>query len=74
MTPLMVAARKGNRELVRRLVEAGAHDGQLAADVLGWCQQQRPELFERIDYFILEPSARRRSMWPFTSVAIPALS
>jgi len=43
-----------------RLVEAGAHDGQLAADVLGWCQHQRPELFERIDYCILEPSARRQ--------------
>lgn len=44
-----------------RLVEAGAHDGQLAADVLGWCQRQRPELFERIDYCIMEPSVRRRA-------------
>jgi SAM-dependent MidA family methyltransferase len=43
-----------------RLVEAGAHDGRLAADILGWLQRQRPELLARIEYCIVEPSPRRR--------------
>jgi len=43
------------------LVEAGAHDGQLAADILGWLQRHRPALLERIEYLIIEPSARRRA-------------
>ncbi len=43
-----------------KLVEAGAHDGRLAGDILGWLQIHRPVLFEKIEYAILEPSARRR--------------
>jgi SAM-dependent MidA family methyltransferase len=43
-----------------QIVEAGAHDGKLAADILGWMQRCRPELFNRIEYVICEPSARRR--------------
>jgi len=43
-----------------RIVEAGAHDGKLAADILGWLQVHRPKLFDRIEYVILEPSARRQ--------------
>jgi SAM-dependent MidA family methyltransferase len=42
------------------LIEAGAHDGRLAADILGWLQVHRPKLFDRIEYVILEPSARRQ--------------
>lgn len=42
------------------LVEAGAHDGRLAADILHWIRHNRPELEPRITYHILEPSARRR--------------
>jgi SAM-dependent MidA family methyltransferase len=42
------------------LVEAGAHDGQLAKDILSWLQLQRPELFGQIEYWIIEPSARRQ--------------
>jgi SAM-dependent MidA family methyltransferase len=42
------------------LVEAGAHDGQLAKDILTWLRQQRPELFGRTEYWIVEPSVRRR--------------
>lgn len=41
------------------LVEAGAHDGQLACDILGYLEEFRPALFERIRYVILEPSATR---------------
>ena len=51
-----------------RIVEAGAHDGKLAADVLGWFQRQRPESFARLDYCILEPSVRRRE-WQQKSMA-----
>jgi SAM-dependent MidA family methyltransferase len=43
-----------------RLIEAGAHDGQLASDILAWLQLRRPKLFERIEYNIVEPSARRQ--------------
>jgi len=43
-----------------RLVEAGAHDGKLAADILGWLRLKRPELFEQIEYGIVEPSPVRR--------------
>ncbi|HEY2329088.1 MAG TPA: SAM-dependent methyltransferase [Verrucomicrobiae bacterium] len=44
-----------------KIVEAGAHDGKLAADILNWLQLHRPELFEGVEYVILEPSARRQS-------------
>ena len=43
-----------------RIVEAGAHDGRLASDILNWLQSNRPELFGRIKYCILEPSIRRQ--------------
>ena len=42
------------------LVEAGAHDGQLARDILTWLQLNRPQLFGQIEYWIIEPSARRQ--------------
>ena len=42
------------------LVEAGAHGGQLARDILDWLQLKRPKLFEQIEYRIIEPSARRQ--------------
>jgi SAM-dependent MidA family methyltransferase len=43
-----------------RLIEAGAHDGKLAADILTWLQLNRPELFSRLEYCLVEPSARRQ--------------
>jgi SAM-dependent MidA family methyltransferase len=42
------------------LIEAGAHDGQLANDILTWLRSNRPKLFAEIEYLILEPSAHRR--------------
>lgn len=45
-----------------QLVEAGAHDGKLAADILAWLQLNRPERFAQIEYVIVEPS-RRRQEW-----------
>ena len=43
-----------------QLVEAGAHDGRLAADILGWLRKHRPELFQRLEYWLVEPSQRRQ--------------
>lgn len=43
-----------------QLVEAGAHNGRLAADILAWLRRHRPELLARIEYWIVEPSPRRR--------------
>jgi SAM-dependent MidA family methyltransferase len=44
------------------MVEGGAHDGQLAGDILGWLRDWRPGLFARVEYCILEPSPRRRAL------------
>jgi len=43
------------------LVEAGAHEGRLAADMLSWFRLRKPSLFDRMEYWIIEPSARRRA-------------
>ncbi|HWC61533.1 MAG TPA: SAM-dependent methyltransferase [Verrucomicrobiae bacterium] len=43
-----------------KIVEAGAHNGQLARDILTWLHAHRPEIFHRLEYCIVEPSARRR--------------
>jgi SAM-dependent MidA family methyltransferase len=43
-----------------RIVEAGAHDGRLAKDILAWLQSNRLELLNQIEYWIIEPSARRQ--------------
>jgi SAM-dependent MidA family methyltransferase len=43
-----------------QIVEAGAHNGQLAEDVLTWLGSHRPALFEQSEYWIIEPSARRQ--------------
>jgi SAM-dependent MidA family methyltransferase len=44
----------------RRIVEAGAHDGRLARDIMAWLRQHRPELFGKIQYWIIEPSPQRQ--------------
>ena len=43
-----------------RIVEAGAHDGKLAGDILKWLQLNRSKLFNQLEYVIVEPSARRQ--------------
>ncbi len=43
-----------------RMVEAGAHDGKLARDVLTWLRAQRPAVFKELEYCLVEPSAQRR--------------
>ncbi len=41
------------------LIEAGAHDGQLAADILGYLREYQKHTFRRIQYVIIEPSFSR---------------
>ena len=43
-------------------IEAGAHDGQLAADILQWLRRQHPGELERLEYWIVEPSPRRQAL------------
>ncbi len=43
-----------------QIVEAGAHDGSLAADILTWLRDHRPDLAHSVQYCIVEPSPRRR--------------
>jgi len=45
---------------VTRIVEAGAHGGQLANDILQWLSRRRPALFEGLEYWIVEPSVKRQ--------------
>jgi SAM-dependent MidA family methyltransferase len=47
--------------LKSQIIEAGAHDGKLAADILSWLQTHRPRLFSAIEYVILEPSLNRQA-------------
>ena len=44
-----------------QIIEAGAHDGKLAADMLRWLQLRRPKLAAEMEYVILEPSAVRQN-------------
>jgi SAM-dependent MidA family methyltransferase len=44
-----------------RIVEAGAHDGALARDILAWLRERRPSLYQHLEYWIAEPSERRRT-------------
>lgn len=41
------------------VVEAGAHDGQLALDLLNYLSQFQRGLFDRLEYVIIEPSIAR---------------
>ena len=43
-----------------KIIEAGAHDGKLAADILGWLQTRRPDLFSKLEYHLVEPSPHRQ--------------
>jgi len=60
LAPLQQAAVDAGGPASFTIVEAGAHDGRLAADVLAWLRERRPALFADLRYCILEPSAARR--------------
>jgi len=44
------------------IIEQGAHDGQLACDILNWCRNETPAFFETLRYAIIEPSVSGRSL------------
>jgi SAM-dependent MidA family methyltransferase len=44
-----------------QFIEAGPHDGMLAADILAWTSRQRPDLFARLEYCLLDASPARRA-------------
>lgn len=44
-----------------QIVEAGAHDAQLARDILAALREREPPLFASLEYWIVEPSAVRRA-------------
>ncbi len=55
-----------------RLVEGGAHDGTLAADILGALRQLHPAAFAGLEYAIPEPlprlqAAQRATLQPFAA-------
>jgi SAM-dependent MidA family methyltransferase len=55
------AARSADGTVHRlELIEAGAHDGRLAADILNWFRRWRPEVAAHLRLTLLEPSATRR--------------
>ena len=43
-----------------QIIEAGAHKGQLPLDILTWLRRRRPEWYEQVEYWIIEPSLRRQ--------------
>ncbi len=43
-----------------QLLEAGAHDGRLARDILSFLRDWRPELYKRCELLLLEPSIIRQ--------------
>ncbi len=55
-----LAAEGGSQKAEARVIEAGAHDGRLAKDILNWLKLQRPELFGAMEYWIVEPSVQRQ--------------
>ena len=58
--PEASAGQAGVRSAEWQILEGGAHDGRLAADILRWLKGCRPEFYSAVAYWILEPSARRR--------------
>jgi len=38
------------------IIEQGAHDGQLACDILEWCRAETPEFFDAMRYAIVDAS------------------
>ncbi len=58
--PSSAGVARGRGEGVR-IVEAGAHRGDLARDILNWMRKYHRGLLDRLEYWIVEPSERHRS-------------
>lgn len=44
------------------LVEAGAHDGTLARDILRWLDRNEPALADKVHYWLVEPADWRQAL------------
>lgn len=42
------------------IIEQGAHDGQLASDILEWCRAETPDFFASLHYAIIQSSGAAR--------------
>jgi SAM-dependent MidA family methyltransferase len=51
------------------IVECGAHDGQLANDILNGLESKWPRVLNAVEYWIVEPSETRRN-WQQTTLKI----
>jgi SAM-dependent MidA family methyltransferase len=51
---------RSGAELPLQIVEAGAHRGELAKDILTWFRAYRPTLCDILEYCIVEPSSHRQ--------------
>lgn len=51
-----------------QLIEPGAHLGTLATDILRWFQHHEPQLFDRLEYWLVESSATRRQWQEHTLI------
>jgi SAM-dependent MidA family methyltransferase len=58
----LMARRNASHPSPFQIVEAGAHDGQLAQDILVSLRAHEPAIFKSIEYWIIEPSAARRAV------------
>lgn len=56
-----IAQRFREDNTCKHVIEAGAHDGRLARDVISALAEDHPDVVERVEYVILEPSAKRRA-------------
>jgi SAM-dependent MidA family methyltransferase len=63
------AEKDGRRDVW--IIEAGAHDGKLAADILHWLREKRPALYRRLKYGVVEPSSRRQGWQRQTLAEFP---
>ena len=54
------------------IVEEGANNGQFAQDVLGWLQQFSPDLYQRVRYWIVEPTPHLQQEQQATSERMAA--
>ena len=63
----------GQHGKLSQIVEAGAHDGQLARDILESLHENEASWFTTVEYWIIEPYAGRRAtqqktLAPFSNV------
>jgi len=64
--PWLLECQSGTRPV--QIVEAGAHRGDLAKDILTWFRDHCPDLFQHLEYIVIEPSTTRQKWQSATLV------